>query len=256
MSDTLLAELRRSSDPEDRRVAGLLAPLAPGAGGLPMPAADLALSGFLVEVLGGSAPAGLAPDPGEPTLVVQLGPASVRPVRRPARRRLRPAVLAAAAAIAVVTAVGAAAATGVGRGHDAHVVVTPAVTRPHPTSSQRSPDDLVAHGRSTPSGTGAAGLARRHHASTDHAATIVVAPGASATGVPGSGDQQVPTTTPSPRATRDDGGSGGGSGDDATGSTSGGDDGATPTPTPTPTPTQTGDGSDGIGGPDGSGGAD
>jgi hypothetical protein len=255
MNDSLLAELRRSADPDDRRMADLLAPLSGRSGPLPMPAADGALATFLVEQLGASADGPAALEAYEPALVVQLGPGQVR---RPARRRLRPAVGAAAAALAVVTAVGAAAATGFGRGPDAGVVVTPAVTTPHPTGSEQAPDDPVAHSRSTPSRTGAAGQARRHHASTDHPSAIVAGPGAAASSAPG-GDHHASTAAPTPQVTGDDDGSGGddgsgddGPGDDATvGTSGGGGDGESATPTPTPA--ETGDGS---GGTDGSGSTD
>jgi hypothetical protein len=245
MNDSLLAELHRSADPDDRRVAVLLMPLAGTPGQLKMPAADEALTTFLVEQLGAfvDGPTGL--ETGEQTLVVQLGPG---PVRRSARRRLRPALLAAAAALAVVTAVGAAAATGFGRGPDAGVVVTPAVTTPHPTGSERKPDDPVAHSRWTSSRQRAAGQARRQHASTDHPSAIAVAPGASSTSAP-VGDHHASTTTPTPQMTRDDDGSGGGDGtsDDATADRSRGDDDESATPTPTPT--ETGGGSGGTDGP-------
>jgi hypothetical protein len=169
--------------------------------------------------------------------------------------RLRPALLAAAAAIAVVTAVGAAAATGFGRAHDGGVVVTPAVTTPHPTGSQRVPDDPVARGRSTPTGTGVGERPRRHDVSTHLTTTEPVVPATRSTGEPGAGRHHLSTrvtNAPTPEATDDDGSGGDtGSDGDATVGPSGGDDDATATPTPTPTPTDSGDGTDGTGGTDG-----
>ena len=251
MTDTLLAALRRSADPEDRRMASLLAPLAPGAGPLPMPPAGEALTGFLVSALGEAAPAPLGgPDPTEPALVVQLVP---RPARRNAprarRRLLRPAALAAAAALVVGTAVGAAALAGLG-GRDDGVVVTPAVTTPHPAGTAPAPADPAAHPRPAGDGStaGAAAHDRAGHREGGSTPPAAVLPGPGPTEPTADAEQHAPSAaSPSPRDTEGGDGSGGGDGTSGGDGGSSGEDGsATPSPTPTPT--------DGV--PDGSGGTD
>ena len=251
MSDSLLAELRRSADPDDRRMAGLLMPLADSSGQLRMPAADEALTTFLIERLGASADLTTPLQTGEPALVVHLGPP---PSDRAPSHRVGPAVLAAAAVVAIVTAVGAAAMTGVGQRDDGPVVVTPAVQTPTPTTQDGVTDDPVAHPQATPApGDGAAARHRQHHGSTRGPAAVVVGPGAAVGAGTGVEDRHLSTTAPSPRptaqATEDDGDASGddgsgdgaddssddGSDDDTTtvGTSGGGDDATTPAPSPT-----------------------
>jgi hypothetical protein len=243
MSDSLLAELRHSADPDDRRVAGLLLPLAGSSGQLRMPAADEALTTFLVEQLGAVADRSPNLDADEPTLVVHLGPATAD---RPARR-VGSAVLAAAAVVAVVTAVGAAAMTGLGQRDEGPVVVTPAVQTPTPATHDSAGHDPVAHPRATPAQEdGSAAVHRRQHGATGGPAAVVLPPAASGAGTGAGGEDRhgsttAPSPTPTAQATGDDGdasgdggsgaGSGDGSDDDATSvGTSGGGDDATPTP--------------------------
>ena len=257
MSDSLLAELRRSADPDDRRVADLLMPLAASSGQLRMPAADEALTTFLVEAMGAAADQTATFEPGEPALVVQLGPSMTD---RSPTRRVGPAVLAAAAVVAVVTALGAAALTGVGQRDEGPVVVTPAVQTPTPMTQDGGTDDPVVHPQASPApGDGAVAGHHQHHGSTGGSAAVVVGPGAasgSGTGTGGAdhhGSTTAPSPTPTTQATGDDGGDPGddgsgdgssdGSGDDGTAvGTSGGGDDATTTPTPSPT----GEAGDGV----------
>jgi len=232
-------------------MAGLLMPLASSSQQLPMPAADEALTTFLVAQLGAPLDLTTSVEGHEPALVVHLGPASAP---RSQARRIGPAVLAAAAAVAVVTAVGAAAITGVGQRDEAPVVVTPVVQTPTPMPPDGATDDPVAHTQATPAaGDGAAVPHRSKHGSTGGPAGGVVGPGAAAsTGTDHHGATAAPSTAPTVQATGDDDGdpgddgsgdgSGGRSDDDGTSvGTSGAGDDATPTPSATG---EAGDGAD------------
>ncbi len=241
MSD-LLADLRRSPDDGDARVADLLSAMRPDA--LPRPRANEALATFLAARAIGTSPAATpTPSAAEPELVVVLGRPPAAPPQRPRAAVLRglvPGSLGARLALTAAAAV-AAVAVVVAGGQSPDIVVTPSDLPGTPSGSVPRPDDAEPTPRSMPTPSPAdAGPGRTHRsagtATTGGAAAPPAARGSQApggTGVadrdeagdtdPGDDHRKRAGSTPSPTTpSGDDGESDDGATDDRSDDTSGG----------------------------------